>query len=516
MEIAYRNLAYYLTPASTFLDARDGAEQAAIDLFGMCSEEHMQTIHAWYAVGVGPQQSALQPEAFYTSANDFACAAPLSTQFFADGNYASYSWDFGDGATSILQNPTHTYTTDGYFTVTLIVSNNNTCQEPDTLIVTDGVVIDEIDPVAGFTTQGPVVQGSPVSFVDTSLYGPLSWEWSFGDGGTSVLQNPSHIFADTGYQAVQLIVHNCHGTDTIVRQVHVEPYLLLCETTFTDRPNGIIFDSGGPDGDYSSYENCFAIISPCNASSITLTFEEFNLADEEDYLYLDDFATGMPLGFFTGNTLPPPITAYTHTLRLTFSSGAQNEQSGFKISYTAELDDPAGTGTTQFIAYPPAGIAGQEVQFIEDSDDPVVAWSWSFGDGGTSDAPYPVHTYILPGTYEVTLTATYCDGATDAMTMLYYVGSVGLEELPGQILVVAPNPFGESFAIRPGMAIGNVGLRILDMSGREVYRNNANEISAQGMTFDAGWLSTGQYLLEVGYTLNGAEAVERHRIQVQR
>ncbi len=52
-EIAYRNLSVYLSKKSKYKDARNGAIQAAIDLFGNCSDEVIATTNAWYAVGVG-------------------------------------------------------------------------------------------------------------------------------------------------------------------------------------------------------------------------------------------------------------------------------------------------------------------------------------------------------------------------------------------------------------------------------------------------------------------------------
>jgi len=52
-QIAYRNLNFYLTPSSTYLDARFGALAAAEDIFGPCSVQANQVLNAWYAVGVG-------------------------------------------------------------------------------------------------------------------------------------------------------------------------------------------------------------------------------------------------------------------------------------------------------------------------------------------------------------------------------------------------------------------------------------------------------------------------------
>ena len=58
MQIAYRNLIYYLTPEATHEDARNGSIQAAIDLYGKDSQEHQSVVNAWYAVGVGDKYTA--------------------------------------------------------------------------------------------------------------------------------------------------------------------------------------------------------------------------------------------------------------------------------------------------------------------------------------------------------------------------------------------------------------------------------------------------------------------------
>lgn len=63
LQIAYRNLIFYLTPEATFEDARNGSIQAAIDLYGEDSQEHKSVINAWYAVGVGDKYTAGEDEA---------------------------------------------------------------------------------------------------------------------------------------------------------------------------------------------------------------------------------------------------------------------------------------------------------------------------------------------------------------------------------------------------------------------------------------------------------------------
>ncbi|MDO9325051.1 MAG: DUF6345 domain-containing protein [Methanoregula sp.] len=69
--------------------------------------------------------------------------------------------------------------------------------------------------VANFTGT-PLTGPAPltVSFMDTSTHSPIAWSWSFGDGGTSTAQNPSHTYADTGTYTVRMTAANSAGADT--------------------------------------------------------------------------------------------------------------------------------------------------------------------------------------------------------------------------------------------------------------------------------------------------------------
>ncbi len=133
--IAFRNLTVYLTPSSTFADARAGAIQSAIDLYGSCSDEVIQTTNAWYAVGVGGLFNNAVVASFNVS-NNFFCSIPANISFANTSlNATSFHWDFGDGSTSTLQSPTHTYSAAGNYTVTLIASGLASCGNADTMIV---------------------------------------------------------------------------------------------------------------------------------------------------------------------------------------------------------------------------------------------------------------------------------------------------------------------------------------------------------------------------------------------
>jgi PGF-pre-PGF domain-containing protein len=146
--------------------------------------------------------------------------APLTVNFTYDPSHypTGLVWDFGDGINSTEQNPTHTYSTPGTYTVSLNASNlggyNITTK---TAYVTAAYV-----PVANFSanvTSGAVPLS--VNFADTSFNDPTGWEWDFGDGGTSDEQHPTHNYTSAGNYTVSLNVTNIGGSNTIMRTDYI-------------------------------------------------------------------------------------------------------------------------------------------------------------------------------------------------------------------------------------------------------------------------------------------------------
>ena len=123
-DIAYRNLSVYLGPSSQFYDARIGSIQASIDLFGACSPQMQQVMNAWHAVGLGSAYSPTLTVDMETEL-DTLCSFPVDVAFtnLATGGIVSFFWQFGDGGTSTLANPTHTYNFFGSYNVTLTVTD---------------------------------------------------------------------------------------------------------------------------------------------------------------------------------------------------------------------------------------------------------------------------------------------------------------------------------------------------------------------------------------------------------
>ena len=138
------------------------------------------------------------------------------------GNFASWSWNFGDGTpTDTNQNPIHAYATHGLYYVTLHTYSLGGCVDS----VTQPVMV-YIPPVADFSSN-VVCRGNATAFTDlsTSVFGPVTnWSWNFGDMTVSNAQNPQHIYSTAGNFIASLIVTNAAGcSDTIVHTVMVSP-----------------------------------------------------------------------------------------------------------------------------------------------------------------------------------------------------------------------------------------------------------------------------------------------------
>ena len=129
-----------------------------------------------------------------------------------DGAITSYHWDFGDGSTSDLQNPNHTYVDDGEFVVNLTVTDDDGETGSDILKIN---VIGNYYPIA-YASADKTVGEAPfnISFTGsgTDYDGAItSYHWDFGDGSTSDLQNPNHTYVDDGEFVVNLTVTDDDG-----------------------------------------------------------------------------------------------------------------------------------------------------------------------------------------------------------------------------------------------------------------------------------------------------------------
>jgi gliding motility-associated-like protein len=171
--------------------------------------------------------------------------APLQVQFptLNLGNVV-YTWDLGNGSTTMVPAPQLTYGS-GTYTASLTVTTALGCTSSSN---GGGQIIAYASPTADFdaspwTTN---IEAATVDFTDLSQGSITSYDWVFGDGGTSTAMSPSYQFNDIGTFDVELYIMDVNGcTANVSHPVTIDPvYDVVIPTAFTPNPNG----GGGNNG----------------------------------------------------------------------------------------------------------------------------------------------------------------------------------------------------------------------------------------------------------------------------
>jgi PGF-pre-PGF domain-containing protein len=347
---------------------------------------------------------------------------PLTVQFTdtSTGNIISWYWDFGDGAYSYDQNPIHTYASAGTFTVTLEAHDEADGKGAvNSVTVTGATPKPTQKPAASFyspeaeamlsgKSDHGIYNNDVVSFIDTSTGSPASWLWDFGDGRTSTLQNPTHVYGEMGGYTVTLTVKNAAGSSTISKEGYVPVGVGIAassahfsaDKTSGSAPFTVTFhddDGNGPSG-----------VGPI--------WREWHFGDGTVVNYqVDNNASATPYAL---HTYEKPGT-YTVMLYMDNRLGHSILTKHHYITVTEPVNKPvkpiAAFKVDKIPNYP------LQVSFTDMSTGAPTAWLWNFGDGSTSSEQNPKHTYFAPGTYTVTLTVSNING-WDSETQEIQVG----------------------------------------------------------------------------------------------
>ncbi|MDB5206583.1 MAG: hypothetical protein JWR72_1658 [Flavisolibacter sp.] len=378
-------------------------------------------------------------------------------------NNTSWFWDMGDGAQATLQNPQNTYMNTGNYTVSLKVTNDKGCwsvfTKPAYIKIDGGVK-------AAFDFSLPVVCHPPVTvnFTNSST-GPglLTYQWSFGDGGTSTQSNPSSTYNAPGLYSVSLVTISSNGC----RDTLKKPNLINVQninTSFT-APDSVCVNEAVNVINTSSANAAstlwrFGDGSTSTATSAIKTYSTpgtYNIKLIQAYSSCADSAGKMIV------VKPRPAAAFTadktsfcqvpSTVKFTSNSaGADSYQWTFGDGGTSTEQSPSHTYTSYgnytvtlvvrnsngcsdslikpayikinkpvitFASLPDEGCIPYTINFIANisSPEPVVSYLWNFGNGVTSADATPSYTYSTQGTYAVTLTITTAGGCTETYTM---------------------------------------------------------------------------------------------------
>lgn len=161
-------------------------------------------------INVVPDGVDDDPVAAYTISCDGLDCNFTDQSTDSNGTIVSWAWEFGDGVTSNVQNPSHTYAAAGTYSTKLTVTNNGGISDDENQSVTVTDTVNQ-DPVASFTSACIDLD---CNFTDQSVDvdGSISARsWTFGDGGTSTATNPSYSYSAAGTYSVGLTVTDNEG-----------------------------------------------------------------------------------------------------------------------------------------------------------------------------------------------------------------------------------------------------------------------------------------------------------------
>jgi gliding motility-associated-like protein len=366
------------------------------------------------------------------------------------GSIDTYSWSFGDGSlTDNNESPTYTYALDNSFTVELVGKSDLGCKD----VLTKTVEV-YADVTTLFSTSDTVCLGTTNYFENTTTSNStqVSYAWSFGDGSTSTLKDPSYTYLSSGTFYVSLVSTTENGCTSnlldSVLVVSVPPasfnFSNECfgdSTEFTNTTQDLILYAMNwqfGDGSISSDVHPKHLFTSASTNSVTLTvtsqissqctssivqsvevYQDINAS----YTMSDtviclgsshDFMNGTPTNFETlnhawsfgdGSTSNVESPTYTYV-----SSG--------KFYVTLVVSNSSGCSSTYIDSVTVASKPVAAFGFVNECLGDSVAFTnttpgflsydidWQFDDGSTSLEDNPKHLYGAPGAYDVTLTAT--------------------------------------------------------------------------------------------------------------
>jgi PKD repeat protein len=327
----------------------------------------------------------------------------LTVSFFdnSSGNNITWQWVFGDGSTSSLQNPVHTYSASGTYMVTLTIGDSaSVCSDSET----EDVEVEDSsysECQAGFEAEQEENYLLTIEFEDESDGEIVSWYWDFGDGQFSQEEDPTHTYSQPGWYNVCLTIQ---GVDSLCFDTY-------CDSMFVG--NG----GGGCQAQFTYY--------PDSVPSGGFTFQFMDLSVGTPTSWYWDF------GDSTFSTEQNPQHTFPgegeYYVCLTIQC------SGTTSTWCNEVEIECGSNCTNYFTYTQNGLTVTFSGFMVNGF--PAEFEWEFGDGHSAEGQQQTHTYVAPGMYYVTLStedSTDCE-YTSSQTIM--VGdSAQFYQVYGQVL----------------------------------------------------------------------------------
>ena len=347
---------------------------------------------------------------------------PLTVNFTGsnstdDGNdIVSYAWDFGTGDTSTDADPQYEFTAAGVYTVSLTVTDGGGLVNTATLEITvngEPVAVAEADVTTG---NAPLTVNFTGSNSTDDFDDIVSYSWDFGTGDTSTDADPAYIFDQEGTYTVTLTVTDGGGlSNTATLEImalqdnNMPPVARIdANPTVGDAPLPVIFDGSGSTDDAGIESYAWDFDDGTTSSEImpVKTFDQpgeyFVRLTVTDERGVSDSATVL-ITVTDPNANKPPVAV--------ISTSTTSGEAPLEVVFT-------GANSTD--------------------DDAIVSYSWSFGNGDTSNQINPTYTYTVPGTYNAVLTVVDGEGLTDSASITITVEQPADNEAPVAVVTATP------------------------------------------------------------------------------
>ncbi len=440
----------------------------------------------------------------------------------SSGSIASWSWNFDDAGTATVQNPSHTYSVAGIYSVQLIVSSSQGCMDTLTKQLTIYPA-----PVAGFTTSpadGCVPFNVVLNDTSTITAGNIAARnWQIGALFTSAQQNTSFNFTSSGNFTVMLRVTSDQGcTDSLTKPLAAYPKPVVDFTTSVANGcaplNAVLNDlstiTSGSNIAWSwQIGNLFSSAQENTSFNFTTPgTHNVMLTVTSDRGCTDSLAkpvTVYPVPVVDFEAIPAsgcvPLsvtlndlssiatgsnTGWNWQIENLFSSQQQNSNFNFSndgfydvtLTVTSDLGCTTTLTRTDYIITYPNPVAeftadpretellNPEIKFGDLSTGNPVQWNWQFGTGDGSTLQNPAYSYAAVGTFTVQLAIANQYGCADSVTHTIDIFQTST--------VFAPNAFtpnGDGNNDTWGVIATNVKffeLKIFDRLGEKVFETN--------------------------------------------
>lgn len=484
------------------------------------------------------------------------------------GPHVSVSWDFGDGTTGTGDNVSHHFPQAGSYPVCMTVLDSTSSAGQTCTICYTVIVSGPNTALCSFTFTGTPASSSTFSFISHSLPG-TNIQWSFGDGTGGFGPAITHTYTGTGNYLVCMnqldsagnvictscdtvstnnIPNNCNYTYSAVSSNYMEIHFSAQSAAGTS----MTWDFGdGSTGTGNNVSHIFAtdgVYMVCNTlydstmAVLCHTCKSITIQNPIHFICQANFqavSLGLTGHFIDLSNVDPSTASYSWDFGDGHSSSVRFPQHAYAApgTYTVCLNVSDSNCVDQFCStlvvdtshnnpifcnayFVTLQMAPFQLVVVNMSSGINLNFHWDFGDGTTSNLPYPNHTYANTGSYVLCLTvtnpftgavctSTFCDTVSvDSLGHIYRLNNAGFtinvlspDQLTGidnnaqatQFASVYPNPVQDLLKIEI-QSKGETTYRVLSINGSEIangiFYTEKNELKT------SAWES-GFYLMEI-------------------